>query len=92
MLLCLCTLAPAQPVYNSLEKLSRSLVLINGSYVDTVSNKKLVDNAINAFVTTLDPHSAYIPAEQVEEVNEALDGSFEGVGIEFAIINGLFFI
>ena len=91
MLLCLCTLAQAQPssqsLYNSLEKLSRSLVLINGSYVDTVSNKKLVDNAINAFVTTLDPHSAYIPAEQVEEVNEALDGSFEGVGIEFAIIN-----
>ncbi len=91
LLLCLCTLAPAQPasqsLYNSLEKLSRSLVLINGSYVDTVSNKKLVDNAINAFVTTLDPHSAYIPAEQVEEVNEALDGSFEGVGIEFAIIN-----
>lgn len=91
LLLCLCTLAPAQnageSLYNSLERLSRTLVLINGTYVDSVNTKKMVDNALTAFVNTLDPHSAYIPAENVEEANEALDGSFEGVGIEFAIIN-----
>ncbi len=76
----------AENIITGVDRLSRTLMLINGSYIDTINTKKMVDDAITSFVTNLDPHSAYIPAEQVKEANEALDGSFEGVGIEFAII------
>ena len=93
-LACLCC-APAfsqsagsrNAFFGNVERLNRTMLLINNCYVDTVNTKKLVDNAISSFVTTLDPHSAYIPAEQVGEANEALDGSFEGIGIEFAMIS-----
>lgn len=74
-------------IINGVDRLSRTLMLINGSYIDTIDTKKMVDDAITSFVTNLDPHSAYIPAEKVRDANEALDGSFEGVGIEFALIS-----
>ncbi len=56
-------------------------------YVDTVDFKKIVDRAIIESVLALDPHSSYITADNVASANEPLDAEFEGVGIEFAIIN-----
>ena len=77
----------ARKVLDEIKCLGSTLIMINNFYVDTVDTKKMVDSAIEGFVKTLDPHSTYIPAEKVQEVNESLDGSFEGVGIEFAIIS-----
>ena len=77
----------ARRVLEDIKFLGSTLIMINNYYIDTVSSKKMVDSAIEGFVKTLDPHSSYIPAEKVKEVNESLDGSFEGVGIEFAIIS-----
>ena len=69
-----------------LRKLSNALSAITNLYVDTVNEKKLVESSIVAMLKDLDPHSSYIPREEVERVNEPLEGSFEGVGIQFQIL------
>lgn len=70
---------------------SRKLVylfdLLRDRYVDTLNLKKLVEDAIPTIIEELDPHSVYIPKEELEEVNEQLDGSFSGIGVQFNIQN-----
>ncbi len=67
-------------------KLTNALTAISNLYVDTVNDKKLVETAIEAILKELDPHSSYIPKEEVDRVNEPLEGSFEGVGIQFQML------
>ena len=55
-------------------------------YLEDVDLNALVEKAIVAAVGELDPHSSYISAEDVKAMNEPLQGEFEGIGIEFAII------
>jgi len=66
-------------------KLTNALSAISNLYVDSVNDKKLVENTLVAILKELDPHSVYIPKEEVERVNEPLEGSFEGVGIQFQL-------
>jgi len=61
--------------------------LVNTKYVDTVNGDSLGDEAIQGILAHLDPHSYFIPAVDREEMNEDLKGNFEGIGIEFQIIN-----
>ncbi len=67
-------------------KLTNAIVAISNLYVDTINDKKLVETAIESMLKDLDPHSSYIPKEEVERVNEPLEGSFEGVGIQFQLL------
>lgn len=59
--------------------------LIDVKYVDSVNGKSLKDEAINGLLSRLDPHSLYIPPDQLTSVNEDLEGNFEGIGVEFNI-------
>ena len=68
-------------------KLNDIINYINQEYVDTVNQKKLVENTIEDMLHQLDPHSAYIPADQLQATNEPLEGNFDGIGIEFHIQN-----
>lgn len=68
-------------------KLSYLFDLLRDRYVDTLNLQKLVEDAIPTIVEELDPHSMYIPAEELNGVNEQLEGSFSGVGIQFNIQN-----
>jgi carboxyl-terminal processing protease len=61
--------------------------LINMKYVDKVNTDTLGNEAIQEMLGHLDPHSVYIPASILQEVNEDLEGNFEGIGVEFQIIN-----
>jgi carboxyl-terminal processing protease len=61
--------------------------LIDKKYVDTVSNDSLGENAIDGMLSHLDPHSLFIPAADLSEVNEDLQGNFEGIGVEFQIFD-----
>jgi len=70
-----------------LYKLQSTLNYIQSFYVDTVNQSQLVDEAIIAMLKQLDPHSVYIPAEDVEAVNQPLLGSFNGVGIQYNVLN-----
>lgn len=58
---------------------------INNEYVDTVNQKTLVENTISELLHQLDPHSAYIPADELQAMNEPLEGNFDGIGIEFHV-------
>jgi carboxyl-terminal processing protease len=69
--------------HNTLQEITD---LLNSRYVDTVNIKKLTDTAIQAILSKLDPHSVFIPAKDLDQINEEIKGSFYGVGIEFAMI------
>ena len=73
-------------------KLGSLLYHIDRMYVDDVDKDKLVDAAIVSMLEELDPHSIYIPKEDLEEVNEPLKGYFEGVGIQFNIIRDTIYV
>jgi carboxyl-terminal processing protease len=65
--------------------LQEILDLIKQRYVDPVSLDSLQSNAIDEMMKHLDPHSIYIPATQLAEVNEDLEGNFTGIGVEFNV-------
>ncbi|MBL7850301.1 MAG: S41 family peptidase [Cyclobacteriaceae bacterium] len=68
-----------------IRKLREVLSLIQDEYVDTAKTGRLVDEAISHMLEKLDPHSAYFPLSERTEVDEDLQGNFEGIGIEFNI-------
>lgn len=68
------------------EKLTALFYHLENSYVDTFDTDMLVDDAIKTVLQDLDPHSVYIPVEDVERANEGLEGNFEGIGIQFNIL------
>ena len=69
------------------KKFQTILNLVRNEYVDEVNLDSLIEKTIPSLLTNLDPHSAYIPASDLQAVNEDLDGSFSGVGIQFMIDN-----
>ncbi|GAF04072.1 S41 family peptidase [Saccharicrinis fermentans] len=85
LLVLLGTSLNAQKFDKDLQKLQLAYKLISTFYVDSIDDGKLVENAISGMLTKLDPHSVYISKEEVAKMNEPLDGSFEGIGIQFNI-------
>lgn len=67
-------------------KYQRLMALIDAFYVDTVNLHKLTEDAIVKVLADLDPHSVYISKEEVDEMNEPLEGGFFGIGIQFTIL------
>lgn len=75
--------ASAQTMPSHLKKLLNAQYAINTFYVDSVSNDKMVEDAIRGILSELDPHSAYSTAEETKDLNEPLEGKFSGIGIQF---------
>ena len=83
-----------QPVQNNvqsdleknIQKLVMASVMINNFYVDSVDSKKLTEDAINGILMKLDPHSAYTNAADTKKFTEPLEGSFEGIGVQFNML------
>ena len=72
---------------NESGKIAEVLDYIQNYYFDTVDNKKLIELTLTTLLQNLDPHSAYATAEENKRLTESLDGAFEGVGIQFNILN-----
>lgn len=68
-------------------KFATVLRYIDDEYVDNVNTDSLIEKTIPDVLSKLDPHSAYIPASDLQTVNEELDGSFCGIGIQFNTLN-----
>lgn len=68
-------------------RFKEAIEIINSNYIDTINIDRLVDNAILKTMLELDPHSNFIPADQVAATNESLGSSFEGIGIEYLMID-----
>lgn len=66
-------------------KVDRLLQLMQNAYVDSIDVDSMTDEVMTELVQKLDPHSAYIPKEDLEMVNSELAGSFSGIGVQFTI-------
>lgn len=69
------------PVQGS--KVDMVLNMVNHSYVDSVDSEKIEEGAVEAIIKDLDPHTVYIPAKDMEKVNEGMVGNFGGIGVQF---------
>ena len=70
-----------------LRKLQIAEIATNNLYVDSVDEAKLVEDAIRGMLEKLDPHSTYSNAKEVKQMNEPLNGNFEGIGVQFNMID-----
>lgn len=69
------------------QKLTNIIEVINREYVDTINAKELFEKSISQLMHDLDPHSTYISAENLQEMNEGIKGQYGGVGIRFTIFD-----
>ncbi|MBN1949719.1 MAG: PDZ domain-containing protein [Bacteroidales bacterium] len=74
-------------IYPQGDKISYVLNYIAREYVDPISQSELVEKTIPKLISELDPHSLYIPAKDLKEVNEPLEGNFSGIGVQFNMLN-----
>jgi carboxyl-terminal processing protease len=70
-----------------MRKLQMAEVAISNLYVDTVDENRLVEDAIKGMIEKLDPHSSYTDAKETKAMNEPLQGDFEGIGVQFNIVD-----
>lgn len=75
-----------------LQKLLVAEGAISALYVEDVDEKKIVEQAIKGMLEELDPHSTYLTAEENDKSNETLMGSFEGIGVQFNMVDDTLFI
>ncbi len=69
------------------EKFHTLLYHLENAYVDSINSAELTETAIKAMLKELDPHSVYIPEEEVKKMRQPLEGNFDGIGIRFDILN-----
>ena len=74
-------------IYEQLSKFKDVLSLTEKYYVEDVDTQNLTEHAITGLLGELDPHSVYIKAQQMQRVTEDFSGKFEGIGVEFAIVD-----
>jgi carboxyl-terminal processing protease len=82
----------AQVLSDESLKFSQVLNWIDKYYVDSVNKAELVEDAIIKMLQSLDPHSTYLNKDEVKQMNEPLQGNFEGIGISFNILNDTIFV
>ena len=75
------------PDKKQIKKFSDVLRVTEKYYVDSINSKKLTEDAIKGIFTGLDPHTVYISQEEQKAEEESFRGNFEGIGIQFQIIN-----
>ena len=89
-IICICGAMASMQAQNmgnlAARKLQMAEFAITNLYVDSVDENKLVEEAIIRMLAQLDPHSTYNDAEEVKKMNEPLQGNFEGIGVQFQMI------
>ena len=85
-----------QPQATSIDAELQKLLVAEGAisalYVEDVDEKKIVERAIKGMLEELDPHSTYLTPEENDKSNETLMGSFEGIGVQFNMVEDTLFI
>lgn len=74
-------------ISNNDRKLNTILNMVSDGYVDTVDVNAIIEQTIPQLLSNLDPHTVYIPAKDLTDVNNELDGSFSGIGVSFFVMN-----
>tara|TARA_B110000438_G_scaffold217429_1_gene210164 strand:- start:341 stop:1900 length:1560 start_codon:yes stop_codon:yes gene_type:complete len=78
----------AKDHFKKLKTLTQIIRLVNDNYVEDVEMEEILNGAIVGLLDKLDPHSTYITEDQFEAIQEQFDAEFEGIGIEFNIMDG----
>lgn len=78
--------------YKQAFKFAKFLDLLEAYYVDSINSETIVDEAIVDVLGSLDPHSTYIPADELKKMREPLEGNFEGIGVEFNILKDTLYV
>lgn len=68
------------------QKMIMATAMIYNYYVDSVDSKRMAEDAINGILSKLDPHSAYSTPKETKQFTEPLEGSFEGIGVQFNVL------
>ena len=79
-------------ISNGLQKIQEAMHFVDRNYVKEADPAKMVDDAIAGMLEGLDPHSFYIPSEEMKAMEEQMEGSFEGVGIEFNMMEDTIYV
>ncbi|MGB0932695.1 MAG: S41 family peptidase [Lishizhenia sp.] len=74
------------PLTSNAQKLNDILTILDREYVDSINKNDLFEEAVSTMLHNLDPHSNYIPANELKALNESIEGKFGGVGVRFSII------
>lgn len=74
------------------KKVATTMAVIENFYVDKVDDGKLAEDAVKSLLEKLDPHSTYISADEVREMNEPLEGNFDGIGISFNMMTDTLYV
>lgn len=85
-------LAQALRMSDGSQKVARTMAIIENFYVDDVDDKKLSEDVIKAALEKLDPHSSYISAEDIKDMEEPLQGNFDGIGIMFNMMTDTLYV
>ncbi|MDP5172785.1 MAG: S41 family peptidase [Bacteroidia bacterium] len=80
------------PVAEGVGKLEDALFFIEDNYVEQPDHAQLVENAIKGMLDGLDPHSFYIPASEMQVMEEQLEGGFDGIGVQFNIVDDTIYV
>lgn len=78
---------PYAAIKNKFEVMNQILYYINQLYYEDVDMDALMEGAFHGIMDELDPHSSFIPAKDQENIDELFSGHFQGIGIEFDILN-----
>jgi carboxyl-terminal processing protease len=76
----------------AVRKVEIAMAAVEGLYVDSVKGDKLAEDAIIGMLEKLDPHSNYMTPEEVKEMNEPLQGNFDGIGIQFNMLSDTLYV
>jgi len=68
-------------------KINEVLKLIQNDYVDTINEQELIETSLNGILHNLDPHSIYIPAKNFNKIEDEMLGNFDGIGVQYRIID-----
>lgn len=81
--------APDKDIYRQLDLMAHVFERIRANYVEDVEDKELIESAISGMLSSLDPHSAYLPPKSFDDMKESTRGEFGGLGIEVTMENGV---
>ena len=81
------TLQERIDINNAVQKMGITLAAVKSLYIDTTNTDKLADEAIKGILAQLDPHSTYSTADETKRLTEPLNSNFEGIGVQFNILN-----
>ena len=73
-------------------KLAQVMDKVSRYYVDSINENEVVESTIVHMLHELDPHSSYLSKEELEQLNEQLEGEFEGIGVSFNVLEDTIYI